>query len=220
MVADSLRFARRDPASLWAANKIGIKDLDSVQDVWQINDYLDENDPPWIQQVNEANAVIEDLEGRLVTQDADHLAEITGIRNDFLGAIDKIGADNRLTLDTIQANGRRTEKRLLSLLDQQAQAFDDQFGMLSDNFSLLTEQFDALNLQYEELNEQAAEQQRLATNAARAQVPAPVASAELPQSGDNRTQEQRLGKNNSFSQLTVLSGLGAQGNPSSGLQLA
>ena len=217
---DSVRWARSDPASLWAARKIGIKDLDSTNDLRQIERYLEENETPWDKQVRLANERTDKILADMKTQDDDHAAQIKTLTDGFSDSITKIGEDNKTTIDTLTKGFEDREADLKKFISDQATDFDSRYGKLNDSFNLLNDTFNALNLSYDKLNDANAEQQRLAGNAARARIPSPVSSAELPQTGDSREQPQRLGKNNSFSQLTVLSGLGNQGNPSSGLQLA
>ena len=219
MPADSLVFARRDPASLWAARQIGIKDLDSVQDVWQINDYLDENEPPWERETRLANEqrdqIAADLENLIATNAANNAALV----GSFQQSINDINARNGATIQRLQDDAFQREQGLRSFIDQQAADFDRRFSLQMDQFNLLSDNFNALNLQYNELNAANAEQNRLAANAAKASVPAPNQPAELPTVGDSRETE-RMGKNNNLSQLTILSGLGSQGGSQSGLQLA
>jgi hypothetical protein len=220
MTSDSVRWARSDPAALWAARQIGIKDLDSASDVRQIQQYLEQNETPWDRQVRLANERTDQILNDMKTQDAAHALAIQNLTDQFSGSITQIGADNQTTIDTLTKGFETREATLNQFIVNQRADFDARYGKLNDSFNLLSDSFDALNLQYDELNAANAEQQRLAGNAARASVPAPVSSAELPQTGDSRDQQERLGKNNNLSQLTVLSGLGNQGNATSGLQLA
>ena len=220
MTSDSVRFARSDPASLWASRQLGIKDLDSMNDVRAINKYLEENETPWDKQIRLANERTNAILADMKTQDQDHADQIKSLTDGFSSTVTQIGTDNRTTINTLTEGFKARERDLQNFITQQRADFDARYGRLNDSFNLLNDSFDALNLQYDELNAANQEQQRLAGNAARASVPAPVSSAELPQTGDSRDQQQRLGKNNNLSQLTVLSGLGNQGNATSGLQLA
>ena len=220
MTSDSVRFARQDYASLWAARMIGITDLDSASDVRQIQQYLEQNETPWDKQLRESNETIAQLRADDAKKDEAHAAEIKALTDGFIGTIGKINSDNKTTIDTLTQGFEDRETDLKDFITKQGTDFDTRYGQLDAAFNLLSDSFDALNLQYNELNAANAEQRRLAGNAARASVPAPVSSAELPQTGDSRDQQQRLGKNNNLSQLTVLSGLGNQGNATSGLQLA
>jgi chromosome segregation ATPase len=161
------------------------------------------------------------------TQDDNHAAEIRTLTDGFADSIAQIGKDNQVNIDALNASFANREQGLMDFIRDQNTNFDTRYGQLNDSFNLLNDAFSDLSGQYDELNREnqriqaeLVEQQRRANNAARASVPTPVASAELPVSGDSRDQQQRLGKNNNFSQLTVLSGLGDQGSPSSGLQLA
>ena len=217
---DSVRYARSDPDSLWAARKLGIKDLDSTNDLRAIERYLSNNETPWAKQTRLAQERTDSILADMKTQDADHAAQISSLTTGFQNSINDINDRNQTSINELTQAFEDRETDLQNFIAQQRSDFDQRYGKLNDTFNLLSDNFNALNTQYDTLNAQYTEQQRLANNAARASVPTPVASAELPASGDNREQTQRLGKNNNFSQLTVLSGLGSQGNPSSGLQLA
>ena len=219
MTADSLRYARQDPASLWAARQMGLKALDSVNDVRAINDYLKDNEPPWERQIREANEMTESIMNAGKDQ-ADNFANtIAQMQDDFRGQINDITGTLTAQMANSAAASRESSNRFLSA--QQA-AFDQRYGALENAFNAQTDAFNDLNLQYSELSAQNAEQQRLAANASRASVPTPVQSADIPTAGDMRSEAEgmRRGKDNNLSNLTVLTGLNTGGSADSGLQLA
>lgn len=213
MVADTVRFAQRDPASLWAARQIGIKDLDSVRDVWQIDDYLKNNETPWDRDIRLANEQRDAIAGRLESLTADFydkMAEQAEANRQAIASVTRdltTGYENRIS-GLVEAQNKERDR------------FNTQFNALQGQYDKQSEAFNALNLQYTELNEANAEQQRLASNASRASVPDPVQSAELPTSGDQRDAQMRRGKDNNLSNLTLLTGLNSGSSSSSGLQLA
>ena len=213
MGADSLSWARSDPAAVWAVQQMGLKALDSINDVRAIKEYLDKNETPWDRQLREAKEANDMLLGKIDTLQTDHRDEISKLQADNRATIEGIVSEFGATNENLTNSFTSTVSGLRDDLRTQRESFDDAYGTLSDSF-------DALNLQYTALQEEAAEQKRIAANVARASVPAPVESAELPTTGDARDDTTRKGKNNELSSLTVLSGLDTQSNSQSGLQLA
>ena len=213
MVADSLRFARRDPASLWAARQIGIKALDSVRDVHAINRYLKKNETPWDRQTREAQEQRDRIAAQSAQQTAQFQQTIQRQQEANAAMVAKVSQD-------IKSGYESRIDDLVSSIDSERSRFQSQFNALQAQYDKQTTAFNDLNLQYKTLSDQNAEQQRLAANASRASVPTPVQSAELPISGDQRESSARKGKDNNLSSLTVLTGLNPGGNQSSGLQLA
>ena len=213
-MADSVRFAQSDPASLWAARQIGIKNLDSVNDVRAINDYLKNNETPWDRQTREANQQRDAIASQMRRQ----------TRN-FQRTVRDISASNAASIDAVTSNLQQNfQERVNSLalsFQRERNQFNNAFAALQGQYDRQNQAFNDLNLQYTQLNEQNAEQQRLAANASRASVTTTVQSAELPLSGDQREGDSmRKGTDNTLSNLTVLTGLGVENNATSGLQLA
>ena len=212
-------FARSDPASLWAARQIGIKDLDSTNDTRAINAYLAKNETPWDKATRLANERSEDLLNQLKVTQQNYRSDMDRMRSSYESTINTIVSDadiryNKLNQSltnqlTIQQNNFKTQYAA------QQKNFDDQLGIQKGLFDELKIQFDTVTDQYNE-------QVDKASNLANASVPAPVQSADVPLTGDAREEQQggRLRSNNTLSNLTLLSGLGSSGSPNSGLQLA
>ena len=214
MPAESLLYARQDPASLWAARQMGLKALDSVNDVRAINEYLEKNETPWDKSTREARE-----------QTAAIAKQMEDLTANFNETIRTQAEQNRLKIEQVTSDlTAGFDQRISDLMvgmDAERNRFNDQFGALQTQYQRQTQAFNDLNLQYNTLNEANAEQQRLAANSARGNVPMPVASAELPLSGDQReSMSDRKGKDNNLSNLTVLSGLSSADGNETGLQLA
>ena len=210
---DAVRYARSDPASLWAARQIGIKNLNSSNDVRGINEYLKNNETPW------------DRDIRLAREQTDRIAaQSAQLTQTFNDTVTKQAEENRRAIEQVSADiSAGYESRISGLVDSfnaERARFTEQFNLLQGQYDKQTSAFNDLNLQYTELNELNQEQQRIAANVSRSSVPDPVQSAELPISGDQRDSEMRKGKNNNLSSLTVLSGLNTGNSSNTGLQLA
>lgn len=193
---------------------MGLKALDSVNDVRAINEYLEKNETPWDKSTREARE-----------QTAAIAKQMEDLTANFNETIRTQAEQNRLKIEQVTSDlTAGFDQRISDLMvgmDAERNRFNDQFGALQTQYQRQTQAFNDLNLQYNTLNEANAEQQRLAANSARGNVPMPVASAELPLSGDQReSMSDRKGKDNNLSNLTVLSGLSSADGNETGLQLA
>lgn len=212
-------FARSDPASLWASRQLGIKNLDSSNDVAAIQRYLRSNETPWDKATRLANERSADLLNQLKVTQQNYRSDMDRMRSTYESTIDTIVSDadikyNKLSKDlndqlTLQQSNFKTQYAA------QQKSFNDQLGIQKGLFDELKVQFDTVTDQYNT-------QVKKASNLANASVPAPVQSADVPLTGDAREEQQggRLRRNNTLSNLTLLSGLGTSGSPNSGLQLA
>ena len=184
--------ALRNPSYLSVANIIGIKNLDSNNDVDAIEEYIAENGDPYQNQLDAANRALEEQRNR---------------------EIQRIESQNQtieaLTLQFQQASAQRSAD-MQAQLDQQQEQFDQQLAF---------QQAQAAAARAE-----AAEQARLARNQANAFVPPPNENAQSVTAGDDRedllsttTKKKKLSE---LDELSIVSGIGSQGNPLAGLQIA
>ena len=127
--------ALRDPSYLRVANIIGIKNLNSNNDVDGIERYIRENGDPYQNQLDAANQATEDIRNRSV----EDLNAIT------------IGFN-----DTLQSLKKQSDKRIGKLedfIDDQRKSFDRQIASQRTNFqNLLTSQADEFAIQRDQLN--------------------------------------------------------------------
>ena len=216
--SSDVQFARSDPASLWAAREIGITNLNSSNDTRQIRAFLRSNETPWDKQTRLANERSQDLLNQLKLTQETYSSDMAKLRSGYESTINTIVSDADIRYNNMQDS---MNKMLLS----QSNAFDakyaEQQAAFDKQYAAQKSAFDDLTLQYQNINDAYTEQQKKAANLSNASVPAPVQSADVPLAGDAREETGgRMRKNNTLSNLTLLSGLGTSGNPNSGLQLA
>lgn len=123
-----------------------------------------------------------------------------------------------------QINTPSVQDQLAAVLAQMQIDFESRYSGLQDMMLQQSQQFQS-SMQMMMQQSQAAqaayqEQLRLSQNMAKAYVPAAEKTAETAAIGDQREIPTRDVKNNSLSELSILSGLGTSSNPLSGLQLA
>ena len=211
--------ALRDPSYLRVANIIGIKNLNSNNDVDGIERYIRENGDPYQNQLDAANQATEDIRNKSV----DDLNAIT------IGFTDSLNA--------LRAQSDQRIGELQGFINQQRSSFDSQIAAQRTNFqTLLTSQADEFAIQRDQLNgllitSQEAntalqgtveEQNRIASNQANAYVPDANPNAMGATAGDDREQlfsTTRKKSRNQLDDLSLLTGVGTQGNPLAGLQL-
>ena len=211
--------ALRDPSYLRVANIIGIKNLNSNNDVDGIERYIRENGDPYQNQLDAANQATEDIRNKSV----DDLNAIT------IGFTDSLNA--------LRAQSNKRIGKLEDFIDDQRSSFDSQIAAQRTNFqTLLTSQADEFAIQRDQLNgllitSQEAntalqgtveEQNRIASNQANAYVPDANPNAMGATAGDDREQlfsTTRKKSRNQLDDLSLLTGVGTQGNPLAGLQL-
>ena len=140
------------------ANIIGIKNLDSNNDVDAIEEYIAENGDPYQNQLDAANRALEEQRNR----------EIQRIESQNQAYNQSIEAP---TLQFQQAEAQRSAD-MQAQLDQQQEQFDQQLAF---------QQAQAAAARAE-----AAEQARLARNQANAFVPPPNENAQSVTAGDDR----------------------------------
>lgn len=160
------------------------------------------------------NKQANDLLSSIKIMQANHGKELNSLKSGFESTISGIVKESDKRYGALQAQSDKRISDLNSLMLQQRNDFKTQYD------AQLTA-FNDLNTQYGEISQAYQDQQQKAANAANAYVPAPVASADTPLMGDQRTEVGgRKQANNTLSSLTILSGLGTTGNPTAGLQLA
>ena len=230
--------ALRDPSYLTVANIIGIRNFNSNNDVDAVEDYLAKNGDPYQNQLNAANQALKDQQNQFIQQleqitlgDA-YVPDFPLVKEGFMrkkdGVIYKqVGGQyvvvneqgdetpqapdpvEALTLQ-LQQNQQQNNAFLERQLAQQQAQFDQQLAFQQQQAAAAQ----AL----------AEEQARIAENQANAFVPAPNPSAQSVAAGDDR--EDLFGtptkkkKQTEVDDLSIVSGIGSQGNPLAGLQIA
>ena len=191
--------ALRDPTYLTVANIIGIRNFNSNNDVDAVEDYLAKNGDPYQNQLDAANQALKDQQNRFIQQlEEITLQQATGDR-----------AVEELTLQ-LQQNQEANAASLQAQLDQQQAQFDQQIAFQQQQAAAA--------------EARAREQARIARNQANAFTPAPNPTAQTVAAGDDReelfaTPTSRK-KKTEADDLSIISGVGTQGNPLAGLQIA
>ena len=202
--------ALRDPTYLSVANIIGISYLNSNNDVDQIEDYLAENGDPYQNQLDAANQALEDQRNQFIQQ----LEEVTiqqAAERAQLASQQALGAQavEALTLQ-LQQNQEQNNANLQAELAQQQAQFDIQLEFQRQ--------------QAAEARALAEEQARIARNQANAFTPSPNPTAQSVAAGDDREElfatPTNRKKKTEADDLSIISGVGTQGNPLAGLQIA
>ena len=193
--------ALRNPSYLRVANIIRISNLNSDNDVDAIEDYIRKNGDPYENALAAANKATADIRAKSV-QD---LASLTDSFQSRIGQMNK-SFDQRYANLQDTANSRYNN--LNDILLQRTSNFNSQLAAGQD----------ALN-QSQALYE---EQQRIASNQANAYVPDANPGARTAAAGDDRQSlfNNVKTKNKQLSDLNLLSGVGSQGSPLAGLQIA
>lgn len=219
---DSVAYARSEPESLWAARQLGIKDLDSTNDLRAIEDYLRKNDPPWVAQQKAAQAQTNDLLGRLEIMSQQNTDNLNNLSTGYENRINDIIASNNANLGRVLDQNRDDIAAMQRSFNEQYSQLDQAYRSLGDEFRNLTGEYQKQGEQLAEVTGLYEEQTRLSNNAMNASVPDAVPSASAPAIGDSRSEQvqKRNRDDNTLSNLTILSGLGTQGNPTAGLQIA
>ena len=223
--------ALRDPTYLTVANIIGIRNFNSNNDVDAVEDYLAKNGDPYQNQLDAANQALRDQQNRFVQQleeitlgsqgsnPADRLGALAykfegapvyrAVNGELIPKEDPIDPVEALTLQLQESQQIRNELLERQLAQQQAQ-FNQQLAFQQEQAA----RAEAL----------AAEQARIAENQANAFVPAPNPSAQSVAAGDDREEllstPTKKKKQTEVDDLSIISGIGSQGNPLAGLQIA
>mgnify|MGYP005686362347 CR=1 FL=1 len=195
--------ALRDPSYLTVANIIGIRNFNSNNDVDAVEDYLAKNGDPYQNQLDAANQALKDQQNRFIQQ----LEEVT-IQQ---AAQQAAGAQavEELTLQ-LQQNQEANDASLQAQLSQQQAQFDQQIAFQQQQAAAA--------------EARAREQARIARNQANAFTPAPNPTAQSVAAGDDREElfatPTSKKKKTEADDLSIISGVGTQGNPLAGLQIA
>ena len=196
--------ALRNPSYLRVANIIGISNLNSDNDVRSIEDYIRKNGDPYENALNAANNAAKEIREKSVQ-------DLANLTQSFTSRI----ASMNQAFDT----------RYRNLEASSAQRYTNLNNVLISQQADFASQRDRLNTQLADQTAAYQEQVKLAEAQARAYVPDANPTATAAAAGDDRanllgasakTKQQA----NSLSNLAVLTGLGTQGNPLSGLQIA
>ena len=226
-----VEFALRDPSYLRVANILGFKALDSNNDVDAIEDYIEKNGDPYQNALDAANQATEDIRNK-------GLDDLNSLTASFSDSIAQLSGDFDTRYGNLEEASNATIGKLQDFIADQSSSFDTAFneqrtsfeGLLSsqaDEFAVQRDQLNGLLITSQEANTalQGAfdEQNRIATNQANAFVPGANPSAVGATAGDDREQLFSSTKKKSSKQLndlSLLSGVGTQGNPLAGLQIA
>ena len=203
-MSDRAAAARRNPSYMRVANIIGIRQLDSGNDVDQIEAYIRENGDPYENALAAANKATEDVRNKSI----DDLNNLTiGFTDSIKGMND--GFNKRY--GDLQAAANDRYNSLNNILIQRTADFNSQLGRAQDALDQSQALYD--------------EQVRIAANQANAYVPDANPRAQTATAGDDRenlfsnTQPKKT-TNNQANELSLLSGIGSQKNPLAGLQIA
>ena len=201
MATDRARAALRNPSYLRVANIIGIKNLNSNSDVNAIEKYIRENGDPYENALAAANKATADVRAKSVQ-------DLKALTSSFEQRIGQMNADFSSRYGSLQSAADARYNNLNQILLQRTNDYNTQLAASQA----------ALD-QSQQLYE---DQVKLATNQANAFVPEANPSARTATAGDDRQNlfNNVKQKSKQLSDLNLLSGVGAQGNPLAGLQIA
>lgn len=223
--------ALRNPSYLRVANILGFKALDSNNDVDAIEDYIRKNGDPYQNALDAANQATEDIRNKGIN-------DLNNLTTGFTDSISQLNSDFDTRYDNLRDSSNSRIGELQSFIDSQRSSFDTAIsnqrtsfeGLLrsqADEFAVQRDQLNGLLITSQEANTALQgtldEQNRIATNQANAFVPGANPSAVGATAGDDREQLFSSTKKKSSKQLndlSLLSGVGTQGNPLAGLQIA
>ena len=195
--------ALSDPSYLRVANIIGITNLDSNNDVNQIEDYIRKNGDPYQNALDAANQATADIQARSVQN-------LNDLTIGFQQSIASMQANFDSKYANLQAKADERYANLNNVLIQRTDAFNQQLKESNDQLLEMTDSYN--------------EQVRVAGNQARANVPVPNQGAQGATAGDDRlnlfNNTVRRKKETDAKDLSILTGIGSQGNPLAGLQIA
>ena len=223
--------ALRDPSYLTVANIIGIRNFNSNNDVDAVEDYLAKNGDPYQNQLDAANQALKDQQNRFIQQleeitlgsqgsnPADQFGALgykfegapvyTAVNGELVPKEDPLDPVEALTLQ-LQQNQEQNNSFLERQLSQQQAQFDQQMAFQQEQARLA--------------QAAAEEQARIAKNQANAFTPAPNPTAQSIAAGDDRQElfatPTNKKKKTEADDLSIISGVGTQGNPLAGLQIA
>ena len=224
-----VEFALRNPSYLRVANLLGLKNLDSNNDVDAIEEYIKKNGDPYQNALDEANRVTEDIRNKSI-DDLNNLTisfenTIKNMNTDFADQYGSLATANQNTINKLnntlinnqnnyQDSLRGQEQRYTDLMISQQDNFNSQMGELQGYLDRAIAEQQRIQGLYDE-------QVRIAKNQANAFVPSANPSATNVVAGDDREElAVTTKKRKPESDLTLLSGVGTQSNPLAGLQIA
>lgn len=201
-----------------AVKALGIKNVDSGSDLKQIREWLDNGG-------GGGNSNKKEEEPRGFPRDTGEFDDIIGALGDDVAAANARADDfaNKAT-EEIANNTQALNDQFTERLAALTSGFNERYGALED---LLTTQQNSMT-QFQTMMQgqmQAAQssynqQVAMMQNMQRARVPEAEEVAFSAQVGDQREDVTRQKESNRLSDLSILSGLGTQSSPTSGLSLA
>lgn len=230
--------ALRNPSYLRVANILGLKNLDSNNDVDAIEDYINRNGDPYQNALDAANQAAEDIRNRGV----EDLRNLTIGFNDSINDLNNRFNDRYAAQESRfggllnEANDRSSRLQdfirdqqgsFNSALESQASGFQDALASQAADFDRRYGELNSLFIESQKANQLLQgtidEQNRIAKNQANAFVPDANPNAVSATAGDDRDElfsTTRKKGTKPLNDLTLLTGVGSQGNPLAGLQIA
>ena len=203
-MSDRAAAARRNPSYMRVANIIGIRQLDSGNDVDQIEAYIRENGDPYENALAAANKATEDVRNKSIQ-------DLNNLTIGFNESIKQLGEDFDTRYANLQTAANDRYNSLNNILIQRTADFNAQLGRAQDALDQSQALYD--------------EQVRIAANQANAYVPDANPGAQTATAGDDRENlfsntRPKKTTNNQANELSLLAGIGSQKNPLAGLQIA
>ena len=226
MAKGRVESALRNPSYLRVANILGLKALDSNNDVNAIESYIRKNGDPYQNALDAANQAAQDIRNQSIND----LKSLSSQFAQTVGAYDK----NMIYMQQMaaqRADQARQERQAAAdryerSLQRQRQNFNRLLQNQQAEFAAQRETLNGLLLESRESNEALQgtidETNRISANQANAFVPDANPSAVTATAGDDREQlfsTTRKKSSNQLEDLSLLTGVGTQGNPLAGLQL-
>ena len=226
-----VEFALRDPSYLRVANILGFKALDSNNDVDAIEDYINKNGDPYQNALDAANQATDDIRQRGIddlnaaTQGFnDSIANLTSSFNDQYGQLADQAAQRE---NYLYSQSERNSRQFASQMGEQKGVYEDLLAQQNDFFTSQYDELNGLLIESQANNAQLQatidETNRIAANQANAFVPGANPNAVGATAGDDRDElfsTTRKKASKPLNDLTLLTGVGTQGNPLAGLQIA
>ena len=195
--------ALSNPSYLRVANIIGITNLDSNNDVNAIEDYINKNGDPYQNALNAANQATADIQAKSVQ-------DLNSLTVGFQDSIARMNQDFSSRYADLQSAADQRYSQLNDVLIQRTDAFNQQLEAQNNQLVAMTDSYN--------------EQVRVAGNQARASTPVANQGAQGAVAGDDRQNlfNNTVRKKNQADSkdLSILTGIGSQGNPLAGLQIA
>ena len=131
---NSVEQTRMSPVGWWAAGEVGIRQLDTMNDVRQINQFLQNNEDPYSRQIRLANEQNAALQNRLANLAAENTAALEEQAAENQRYIQGILADNRKAIETLTIDFTSTIDAQASQLQNVTAAYEEQ-TRIAENLS-------------------------------------------------------------------------------------